>query len=86
MQLTTIKDWAEEDRPREKLILKGRTALSDAELLAIIIGSGTRELTAVQVAREILGSSKNSLSSLSRMSVNDLKKFKGIGEAKAIAI
>ena len=86
MQLTTIKEWAEEDRPREKLLLKGRSALSDAELLAIIIGSGTRDLTAVQLAREILSKSKNNLSHLSRMSISDLKKFKGIGEAKAISI
>ncbi len=86
MQLTTIKCWAEEDRPREKLLLKGRAALTDAELLAIIIGSGSKDLTAVQLSREILGVAKNSYSKLAKMSVADLMQFKGIGEAKAIAI
>lgn len=86
MKLTTIKSWAEADRPREKLLTKGRSTLSDAELLAIIIGSGSKDRTAVELSRDILWSCKNSLRRLSKMSVNDLQKFKGIGEAKAVAI
>jgi len=82
----SIKQWAEEDRPREKLLLKGRSTLSDAELIAIIIGSGSREKTAVEVAREILISSENNLNTLGQLSVSDLMRFKGIGEAKAISI
>lgn len=86
MMTTTLKSWAEEDRPREKMMLKGRSALSDAELLAILIGSGTRELTAVELAREILANSNNSLGELAQKSIKDLMKFKGIGEAKAITV
>lgn len=86
MITTTIKTWAEEDRPREKMMLKGRAAMSDAELIAILIGSGTRELTAVELAREILSQSNNNLSELARKSIQDLMKFKGIGEAKAITL
>jgi DNA repair protein RadC len=86
MKLNSIKNWAEEDRPREKLIQKGRSSLSDAELLAILIGSGSRKLSAVQLSREILAGSKNSLEQLSKKSVSDLMKFNGIGEAKAITI
>ncbi len=81
-----ILSWAEEDRPREKLLLKGKAALSDAELIAILIGSGTRSLSAVDVAKMILAKANNNLNELARFSVNDLKKIKGIGEAKAIAI
>jgi len=81
-----IKSWAEEDRPREKLLLKGRSALSDAELIAILIGSGTPKTTAVDLAKQILKGVGNDLNRLARLSVNDLKKFKGIGPAKAIAI
>lgn len=86
MITTTIKTWAEEDRPREKMMLKGRAAMTDAELLAILIGSGTRELTAVELAREILSQSNNSLNELACKSIQDLMKFKGIGEAKAITL
>lgn len=82
----TIKSWAEEDRPREKLLLKGAKALSDAELLAILIGSGTVSLSAVELGRQILQSSHNNLHKLAKLSIEDLKKFKGIGEAKAISI
>lgn len=82
----TIKAWAEEDRPREKLLLQGRRSLSDAELVAILIGSGTREESAVELSRRILHSLDNSLEKLSRMSVKELSAFKGIGEAKAISI
>src|SRR5687768_2335562 len=85
-QLLNIKSWAEEDRPREKLLLKGRQVLSDAELIAIVIGSGTRKETAVELAKRILAHFGNSLNELARLSVKDLMKFKGIGEAKAISI
>lgn len=81
-----IKAWAEDDRPREKLLLKGRSALSDAELIAILLGSGTRELTAVDLAKHILSATGNRLHDLARLSVADLCKFKGIGQAKAITI
>ena len=81
-----IKSWATDDRPREKLLTKGPTALSDGELLAILIGSGTRDLSAVDLARSILASVHNSISELSRLSIKELIKFKGIGEAKAINI
>jgi DNA repair protein RadC len=81
-----IKTWAEEDRPREKLLLKGKAALSDAELIAIQIGSGTPKLTAVDVAKLILAAVGNDLNELAKLSVKDLMKHKGIGEAKAITI
>jgi DNA repair protein RadC len=81
-----IKQWAEEDRPREKLLLKGKSALSNAELLGILIGSGTKELTAVDLAKMILDKSNNDLNKIARLSVQDLKKFKGIGDARAINI
>ncbi len=81
-----IKSWAEEDRPREKLLNKGRSVLSDAELIAVLIGSGTRSISAVDLAKIILNHAKNNLNSLAKYSVNDLMKFKGIGEAKAISI
>ncbi|TVQ88420.1 MAG: DNA repair protein RadC [Bacteroidetes bacterium] len=83
---TGIKSWAPDDRPREKLLSKGPMALSDGELLAILIGSGTRELSAVDLARNILASVQNSITELSRMGIKDLIGFKGIGEAKAINI
>ena len=81
-----IKNWALEDRPREKLLQKGTTALSDAELVAILIGSGTKTLSAVEVARQILQAVGNNLHELAKLSVKDLMKTKGIGEAKAISI
>jgi DNA repair protein RadC len=81
-----ITEWAEADRPREKLLSKGRTALSDAELVAILIGSGNRELSAVELSKVILGKSGNNLNELGRQSVAELMKIKGIGEAKAISI
>lgn len=86
MEHVPIKSWAEEDRPREKMVLKGRHTLSDAELLAILIGSGNAGETAVDVARRILKEYGNDLLRLSRCSIADLKKIKGIGEAKAIVI
>ncbi len=82
----TIKALAEDDRPREKLITIGRQNLSDAELLAIILGTGNRNETAVQLAQRILNSYNNDLNALAKLSVNELKKFKGVGQAKAINI
>ncbi|MDR1331885.1 MAG: DNA repair protein RadC [Tannerella sp.] len=81
-----LREWAEEDRPREKLLLKGAASLSDAELLAILISSGSREETVVQLSQRILSAASNSLHALAKLSVKDLMAFKGIGEAKAIAI
>lgn len=86
MEQQGIKYWAEDDRPREKLILKGKIALSDAELLAIIIGSGTRNKSAVELSKEILSTFGNNLSEFSRVQISDLMKFNGIGKAKAINI
>lgn len=81
-----IKQWAEEDRPREKLLLKGKNALSDAELIAILIGSGNRTETAVELSKKILASVNNDLNQLAKLNLTDLMKFNGIGEAKAITI
>jgi DNA repair protein RadC len=82
----SIKDWADDDRPREKLLIKGKGALSDAELIAILIASGNRDESAVELSKRILQSLGNNLNRLAKLSVNDLIKFKGIGEAKAISI
>ena len=81
-----IKSWSPEDRPREKLLLKGTSALSDAELIAILIGSGTAKLSAVDVAKRVLAHVDNNLDSLAKLSVKELMKAKGIGEAKGITI
>jgi DNA repair protein RadC len=81
-----ISQWAEGDRPREKLLLKGRQSLSDAELIAILMGSGSRNESAVDLAKRILRGSNDNLVELSKLSVKDLMKFKGVGEAKAISI
>ena len=82
----SIKQWNEDDRPREKLLAKGKTVLSDAELVAILIGSGSRRETAVDLSKRILASVENNLNALAKLSVNNLMEFKGIGEAKAISI
>jgi len=82
----SIKNWAVDDRPREKLLNKGISALSDAELIAILIGSGNREESAVELSKRILNSEKNNLNELGKKSIEDLTQFKGIGEAKAISI
>ena len=82
----SIKNWNEDDRPREKLFLKGKNALSDAELVAILIGSGNKQESAVDLAKRILTFTNNNLNQLAKLSVNDLTRFKGIGEAKAITI
>ncbi len=81
-----IKSWAAEDRPREKLVLKGKATLSDAELIAILLGTGTASMSAVDVAKSILQAVNNDLNELARLSVKDLMKIKGVGEAKAISI
>lgn len=86
MSKLVIRDWAESDRPREKLLEQGRRSLSDAELLAILIGSGSRQETAVELCRRILSSVQNNLDNLSKIEVLSLCEFKGIGEAKAITI
>ena len=82
----SIKQWNEDDRPREKLLQKGKTTLSDAELLAILIGSGSRNESAVELSKRILASVKNNLNELGKCSISNLIAFKGIGEAKAITI
>jgi DNA repair protein RadC len=82
----SIKQWSEDDRPREKLLLKGKNALSHAELIAILINSGNREESAVALSKRILASVELNLNELGKLSVKDLIKFKGIGEAKAITI
>ncbi|WP_167610328.1 RadC family protein [Maribellus sediminis] len=81
-----IKDWAAEDRPREKLLSRGARALTDAELIAILIGSGNLEETAVELSKRILSASDNNLNELGRKNIDFLKAFNGIGEAKAVTI
>jgi len=82
----SIKNWNEDDRPREKMLQKGRIALSDAELIAILIGSGSRNESAVSLSQRILAAAQNNLNELGKFSISELMKFKGIGEAKAISI
>jgi DNA repair protein RadC len=82
----SIKSWAEEDRPREKLSTQGRRALSDAELIAILIGSGSRTESAVELSKRILYHYDNDLNKLAKASIAELSNFRGIGEAKAISI
>ena len=86
MEKMTIKSWALDDRPREKLLTKGKAVLSDAELIAILIGSGNREESAVALSKRILKSIDGNINELAKLSVEKLTSFKGIGEAKAIAI
>jgi DNA repair protein RadC len=81
-----IKTWAKDDRPREKLLMKGPETLSDSELLAILIANGNREKSALDLAKEILQLGKNNLGELGKLTVRDMMKIKGIGEAKAITI
>jgi DNA repair protein RadC len=82
----SIKEWAVEDRPREKMLAKGIRSLSEAELIAILIGSGNLEESAVEVSRRIMSSVNNNLNELGKKTIVDLQKFKGIGPAKAITI
>ncbi len=82
----SIKQWAEDDRPREKLLSKNSDALSDSELLAILLGNGTREKSAVSLARDILSLGKNNLQELGKLTINELMTVKGVGPAKAVTI
>lgn len=82
----SIKNWADDDKPREKLVQKGRSVLSDAELIAILIGSGSKDESAVELSKKILASANNSLNELGKLSIKQLMQFKGIGEAKAVTI
>jgi DNA repair protein RadC len=82
----SIKDWATDDKPREKLLHKGPAALSNAELIAILIGSGNTEESAVALSKRILNELNDNLAELARLTISDLRKYKGIGEAKAITI
>ncbi len=83
---STLKTWAQDDQPREKLLSKGKESLSNSELLAILLGSGSKNETAVELAKRILEQCENNLIELSKLSINDLKKFKGVGVVKAITI
>ena len=82
----SIKHWSDDDKPREKLVYKGRAVLSDAELIAILIGSGSRSESAVELSKRILSSVGNNLNELGKLSIKQLMQFKGIGEAKAVTI
>lgn len=82
----SIKNWSDDDKPREKLVQKGRSVLSDAELIAILIGSGSRNESAVELSKRILASAENNLNELGKLSIKQLMSFKGIGEAKAVTI
>lgn len=85
-RLYSIKEWSEEDRPREKLIQRGQAAMTNAELLAILLGSGNREKNAVELAKEILRDVDNSLSRLARKSIGEFQQYKGVGEAKSVTL
>ena len=82
----SIKNWSDDDKPREKLVQKGKSVLSDAELIAILIGSGSRNESAVELSKRILASVNNNLNELGRLSIKQFMEFKGIGEAKAVTI
>jgi DNA repair protein RadC len=82
----SIKNWSDDDKPREKLVHKGRSVLSNAELLAILIGSGAKNETAVALSKRILASTNNNLNELGKVSIKQLMKFKGIDQAKAVSI
>lgn len=84
--MKTIKSWAEEDRPREKMLSKGKEALSNSELLAILIGSGNSKESAVDLSRRILSDKNDNLIEMSKLNINELMKYNGIGEAKAVSI
>jgi len=86
IERTPINMWADDDRPREKLLNKGRVALSDSELMAILIGSGSKEESAIDLCKRIVGDCDNNLFELGKRNVHELMKYKGIGEAKAITI
>lgn len=82
----SIKNWSEEDRPREKLLQKGKKALTKAELIAILLGSGSRSESAVDLSKRLLHQQNDRLKKIARMSVQQLMQYKGIGEAKAVSI
>lgn len=82
----SIKNWAEDDRPREKMMRKGIDTLSNAELLAILFSTGSREMSAVELARQLLEIADNNLDRLAKMDLDQLMQIKGIGEAKAISV
>ncbi|MDX1544675.1 MAG: DNA repair protein RadC [Christiangramia sp.] len=82
----SIKKWAQDDRPREKLLQKGKASLSDSELIAILLGSGSKNESAVELSKKVLSSAHNNLNELGKLSVNQLCKFKGIGPAKAVTV
>ncbi|MGB5369585.1 MAG: DNA repair protein RadC [Flavobacteriaceae bacterium] len=82
----SIKYWSDDDKPREKLLRKGRSVLSDAELIAILIGSGSKDESAVALSKRVLASANHNLGELGKLSIKQLMKFKGIGEAKAVTI
>ncbi|SMG38461.1 RadC family protein [Arenibacter troitsensis] len=82
----SIKNWSDDDKPRERLVQKGKSVLSDAELIAILIGSGSRNESAVELSKRILASANNNLNELGKLSIKQLMQFKGIGEAKAVSI
>ncbi len=82
----SIKNWSDDDKPREKLVRKGKSVLSDAELIAILIGSGSRNESAVGLSKRILASVNNNLNNLGKLTIKQLTQFKGIGEAKAVTI
>ncbi len=86
MSTLTINQWAEEDRPRERLLAHGAAALTNAELLAILIGSGTPQVSAVDLMKQVLGDCGNNLNALGKLSFRQLTAYKGIGEAKAVAL
>ncbi|HKK67443.1 MAG TPA: DNA repair protein RadC [Bacteroidales bacterium] len=86
MNLKSIKSWAEQDRPREKLLEKGSPALTDAELIAILMGSGNRKMSAVELARHMLAAYDNNLSRLGKASIDEMCRFQGVGHAKALSI
>lgn len=83
---SSIKTWAEDERPREKMLLKGKNALSDAEVIAILLGSGTVSRSAIDVAKDLMKQSNGSLDEFGKMTINDFKKIKGVGQAKAIVL
>jgi DNA repair protein RadC len=86
MKYVSIKNWANDDRPREKLLSKGIQSLSDAELLGILMGTGTREISAVELGRQVLAQSQNNLSLLGKKTISELTRIKGIGKVKALSI
>lgn len=86
MSTLSINQWAEEDRPRERLLANGAAALTNAELLAILIGSGTPQVSAVDLMKQVLGDCGNNLNALGKLTFRQLTAYKGIGEAKAVTI